>query len=414
MRAFDRSWERPRPTSAQVRADVVLGVVAALLSVVSVELLRSASAIDLKRPMLTFTLFAVAGVLLAIRRSFPLTMLAAESVVFIVVGEMQPEIGIAATIQVILFASLYSAWAWSRRPRELMWLSAAVIVAMFGWLVWAFVHDFPDGTPSTGLIPQKPALIVYTVGINVAYFFGAIAWGQSAYRSARRAAEIERQAERERDAQERERDTAVRDERVRIARDLHDVVAHHVSGIGVQAAGASRVLTTDPEGARSALGRIEQASRDAVRQMHQLVGLLRDDAVGRGGRDPQPGLADLHTLATGDGNPTVTFRESGEQFPVPPTVQLSLFRVAQEAVTNVRRHARASTATVVLRHLDEPERAVEIEITDDGRSDSPAESDGGFGLSGIRERVSMHGGSSEIGPRPQGGFRVRVRIPVEE
>jgi signal transduction histidine kinase len=297
-------------------------------------------------------------------------------------------------------------------------VSVVVLVAMFGWLSWAFTQPgrFPRNA-DVGMIDAFTALVIYAVAINIVYFLGAIAWGHAAWRSARRRAQIEEQAERERAQQAIERERAVQAERVRIARDLHDVVAHHVSGIGVQAAGAGRVLEVEPESAREALTTIERSSRQAVAQMHQLVGLLRTtDEVQVEDRGPKPGLADIAALATSDAVPVVEHRVVGEPFPVSDTVALSLYRVAQEAVSNVRRHAAARRAAVVVRYVDPAAdglRAAEVEVTDDGRGpDSNGRGDGGFGLTGIRERAAMHGGDVEIGPRPQGGFRVRVRIPV--
>ena len=260
------------------------------------------------------------------------------------------------------------------------------------------------------------ATVVYQLLVNVVYFGGAIAWGQAAWASARRRTLIEEQQVQERRARRREQERAVHDERVRIARDLHDVVAHHISGIGVQAAGAGRVLDRDPGAARGALDTIESSSRRAVAQMHQLVGLLREHDEGDG-RAPAPGLAEVSGLA-GEGRPPVEHRVVGEPFDVPATVGLSLYRIAQEAVTNTRRHSVARHATVVVRYVAgdaDTRRAVEVEVLDDGRGAvQPAHTDtGGFGLRGIAERAALHDGEAEVGPRPQGGWRVRVRIPVD-
>ena len=276
--------------------------------------------------------------------------------------------------------------------------------------VWWFARPAGFAQPRRRVVDPFTATVIYGVAINIIYFFGAIAWGHSAWRSARQRAQIEEQAERERARQAAERESAVQAERVRIARDLHDVVAHHVSGIGVQAAGAGRVIDVEPEAAREALATIESSSRHAVAQMHQLVGLLRTtDEAPADDRGPKPGLADIATLASADAVPVVEHRVVGEPFDVSDTVALSLYRVAQEAVANVRRHALARRAAVVVRYVDDGVRAAEVEVTDDGRGpDTSGGGDGGFGLTGIRERAAMHGGEAEIGPRPQGGFRVRV------
>lgn len=423
---LDRGWTRPRPTGRQQRADVLVGIVAAVVAVVSVELMRSSLAVDVGVGGVEgYLLSAAAGLVLAVRRSLPLGVLVVESVLFVVIGERLPMLATGFAVQMVMFASLYAAWSWSRRPRLLVVTTVAVLVAMFGWLGAALAGDLVLPPGSDGLLAPEPAYVVYSLVINVVYFAGAIAWGQVSYRSARRSALIEEQRETERRLVEREQARALHDERLRIARDLHDVVAHHVSSIGVQAAGAGRVLDRDPAAARGALGTIETSSRRAVSQMHELVGLLREGGTDGAPthRGPQPGLAELPDLAV-DG---VELRRVGEPFAVPATVGASLFRVAQEGVTNVRRHSGARRASLVLRYLGEahaPARAVEVEVTDDGRGGSAgtgpdasggsggAGGSGGYGLRGIAERAALHGGESEIGPRPQGGFRVRVRIPV--
>ncbi|AWB91930.1 sensor histidine kinase [Aeromicrobium chenweiae] len=424
MLDLDRRWSRPGPTPAQIRRDTLCGVAAAVLSVVSVEVWHSGYGSSLGwKGIEAYVLFGLAGLLLALRRRFPLTTSLLVSAVFLAIVDRLNDLGAIFTIQVVLFIALYSAWAWSRARRQLYATSAAVLLAVLGWLVWEFVTTDPPDLPHKGLIPPYPAAIVYSLAINIVYLLGAMTWGHVAWRSARQREEIAEGVAAERRAQDRERDSAVQAERVRIARDLHDVVAHHVSGIGVQAAGAARVIDSRPDMAKDALEVIERSSRQAVQQMHQLVGLLRSDRDGDE-RAPQPGLDELHTLATAaDGTPvessaTVTFRQVGEPFEVPRTVGLSLFRIAQEAVANMRRHARATSGEVVVRFAPPSEggaASVEVEVIDDGNGGEESSSrpgSGGFGLTGIRERAAMHGGTWEIGPRPEGGFRVRVRIPV--
>lgn len=420
MSILDRPWTRPRPTPGQQGADVVIGVLAALLGVLSVEVFRSASGASVGwRGVEGYLWMALGGLSLCVRRRYPLIVLVVTSAVFVVVGERLLQLAAVLSIQMMLFASLYAAWAWSRRPRSLRVVTVLVLVGMFGWLVWSFgTESMPSLGPRTGLLDPRTAYIVYSVALNVVYFFGAIAWGQSAYLSARRSALVEEQRERERAVQSVEQQQAVQAERVRIARDLHDVVAHHVSGIGVQAAGASRLLEARPERAREALGAIESSSRQAVAQMHQIVGLLRsDDEQAPAGRGPQPGVPDILNLPVTTERPTVDVQVVGDAFDVPGTVGLSLYRVAQEALSNVRRHSSATSARVTLRYLaDVGERpSVEVEVLDDGPTrTAPREDGGGFGLGGIRERAAMHGGLADIGPRPTGGFRVRVRIPVDQ
>ncbi len=412
---LERTWTRPRPTPAQLKVDALVGVAAAAVSVTNVELYRSGFGTELGwHGVEAYMWFALSGLLLAGRRALPLTTLVLESAVFIVVGERWAELGVTFTIQMILFASLYAAWAWSRRLRLLLVTTAVVLVAMFGWLLYALLQ--PDVLPRQthgGLFDPAASALIYSVTINVVYFFGAIAWGHLAWRGARERSAAEHQTALELALADEQRERAVADERVRIARDLHDVVAHHVSSIGVQAAGAERLLARDPEAARTALTTIGSSSREAVTQMHQLVHLLRDDDA-TSDRAPQPGLADLADLADADSTPVVDHRVVGRSFAVPSTTAHSLFRIGQEAVTNARRHAAARRVSVVLRYVDEP-HAVELEVLDDGRGcarTTHTEGSCGYGLTGIRERTALHGGEAEIGPRPHHGFRVRVRIPV--
>ena len=412
MTWLTRDWQRPLPSPRQLRNDLVVGVVVAVLAVASLAVFRSAAGVaQPEHGNESYLWFAAAGALLGLRRRFPLVVLLLESAIFIVIGERFADLAIVFTIQMVLFAALYAAWAWSRSVRALYGTTAVVLIGMFGWLIWSFTR--PGMLPGEGdagfLLPRDTAVIIYSVAINVVYFFGAIAWGQAAWMSARRRALLEAQFERERGHQLAERRQAVQAERVRIARDLHDVVAHHVSSIGIQATGARRILERDPVRAAEALATIEASSRQAVAQMHQLVGLLREGDEDSA-REPQPGLGDVLALADPRGVPRVEVEVVGVRSDVDATVSLNLFRIAQEAVTNARRHAQAKRVLVTLRYLDD---WVEVEVVDDGhgsRQDPPVTSDeGGFGLAGIRERVVMLGAHHEIGNRPHGGFRVRVR-----
>ena len=206
---------------------------------------------------------------------------------------------------------------------------------------------------------------------------------------------------------------AAAEERARIARELHDVVAHNLSVVVIQAGAAQRVLDQQPEAAREALRQVEASGRVAMTEMRRLLGALR-----RGDDEPltvpQPGVADLAALlddVRAAGLP-VTLRTSGEDRPVPAGIDVSVYRIVQEALTNTLRHAGATQATVEIRYLA---RAVEIDIVDDGRGTSDARSAGdiGHGLVGMRERAELFDGTFEAGPRPEGGFAVRVTLPSE-
>jgi signal transduction histidine kinase len=414
--ALDDDWLRPPPTREQQRTDALVGVGLVVASLLMVELLRSTPAVeDLgDRTAEAFGWGVLAVAPLMVRRRFPVTVMLLCSLAFYGAGERVTPVVASIVVQIGYFMSIYTAWAWARRRRALYAASAAVVVGMFGWLVQLIVTSpFPDVPEASGVTSPAVALTLITFGVNIVYFFGAMAWGLAAHRSARQREQLAQQAEELRAERDLSAQRAVMDERLRIARDLHDVVAHHVTGIGVQASAARHVLDRDPAASRQALTAIEASSRSAVREMHQMVGLLRDADGDDGAQASLAGLRDLAGAATDHGL-TVDYRVVGEPFPVPPVVGTSAYRTVQEALTNVRRHSTARRAEVVLRYLAAGD-AVEVEVLDQGaprltRQDGRA----GYGLTGVRERVGLHGGECEIGPRPDGGFRVRVRLPVEQ
>jgi signal transduction histidine kinase len=227
---------------------------------------------------------------------------------------------------------------------------------------------------------------------------------------AREAEERAARAEREREEQAR---AAVAEEQARIARELHDVVGHSVSVMTVQASAVRRLLRPDQEREREALLVVEQAGREALAEMRRLVGVLRrpEEAPALA---PQPSLQHLDRLieqAREAGLP-VDLRIEGEATELPAGLDLTAYRLVQEGLTNAMKHARATRAEVVVRYGD---GAVELLVSDDGRGgtdgDGAAES-GGHGLVGMRERVAVYGGELEAGPRPEGGYALRARLPL--
>jgi signal transduction histidine kinase len=204
-----------------------------------------------------------------------------------------------------------------------------------------------------------------------------------------------------------ERRQAVLEERARIARDLHDVLSHTVSVMVVQAAAAGDVFDSNPEKAREAVRRTEETGRQALAELRGFLHAVRAEGEDDG---PQPTLADLSRLAEtmSEAGIPVTLRREGDG-EVPLGVQVSVYRIVQEALTNTLRHARASTAEVLVRIDDS---AVRVRITDDGRGVSPGRS-GGHGLIGMRERASLLGGTLRSGPRTDAaGFEVEALLPV--
>jgi signal transduction histidine kinase len=198
-------------------------------------------------------------------------------------------------------------------------------------------------------------------------------------------------------------------ERTRIARDLHDVVAHSVSVMVIQAAAARRNLATSPESAAEALEAIEATGRQTMTELRAILGVLRADSVDPAFA-PQPSLAGLDALTAGDELP-VELTVEGDLRTVPESVSVTSYRLVQEALTNVRRHA--GTVNSVAVRVAVGERDVTIEVADNGRGAGVAASPDGFGIIGMRERVAAVGGTFEAGPRPGGGWRVRAVLPLD-
>jgi signal transduction histidine kinase len=284
----------------------------------------------------------------------------------------------------------YSSGAYARQRHAL----AALAALMAGNLVDAL------GAPGNRAGDLALGLVVFSL----------VPWlvGQALRRERRRSARLEElasQLEAEREQRARE---AVAAERGRIARELHDIVAHAISVVAVQADAAAKLLDRDVARAREPLETIQETARAALAEMRRLVGLLRVTEEGAP-LGPQPGLADLERLvadAERSGLP-VTLEFSGEARTLPVTLALAAYRIVQEGLTNARKHAGPASAHVVIHY--EPD-AVSVEVRDDGRPSGSANG-GGHGLVGVRERVALLGGDLECGPQEGGGFLLRARLP---
>ena len=196
-------------------------------------------------------------------------------------------------------------------------------------------------------------------------------------------------------------------ERERLARELHDTVAHHVSAIAIQAEAGTALAASDPEASVEALRTIKSEASRTLAEMRSIVGVLRrgEDAPG-----PRKGLADLEGLTDDGRQPPIELEMHGELDGVAPSIQTAVFRIAQEATTNARRHARRATGIMI--RVEGSAETVEIEVTDDGDASyaNPATASG-YGLVGMTERASLHGGSLDAGPNPGRGWTVRAVLP---
>jgi len=408
------------PTPAQRRADVVLAVVVFVGALISAALSAVAGMYgDGQAAMpITVAYVFVLAVPLAFRRRWPATVAVVVSVAYFVAVTIRiPEIYAG---NVAMFIALYTVGAWSTSRRRATIVRVAIIAGMFLWLTIVMLIDATGPVPGAteevfsraGAFSPYVAYTLLTFLLNALYFGGAYYFGERSYQQMReRAALEERTAELE---QEREVTAAqaVALDRVRIARELHDVVAHHVSLMGVQAGAARSVMPKDPDHAREILEGVESSARQSLAELRQLLATLRTPD----GSDPEPDTApttrgldavtDLVEATRAAGMPT-TFLVVGEEREVPGLVQVNLYRIAQEALTNARRHGGPhASAEVRLRYTDE---SVELEVSNTGRVGSGAP---GLGQLGMRERAAVSGGAIEIGPRSRGGYLVRVRVPL--
>lgn len=403
---LDDAYTRPAPRRPW-RTDWILAALLSVITACLVLMYQGQSAPEIPEPPLWPSLAAIviAGVLLTLRRRFPVTVLLLLSGVhFVTFGTLLPFVAATASMQVVYFFGMYSAIAWARRREALVAGLVLVLSAMVIWLAWSNIYMIAVTPPD-----RQPPFVYYvaTVLINCAYFGGSIYLGRQAWLQAKTTHELAASQEQVNRQAALLADQAVVAERLRIARDLHDSVAHHISLIGVQTAAARRAMATRPEVAAEAMVEVEAMSRDAVAELRGMLGSLRDvsDSSGPKTIDALTALAEessrdgLHVTYQLVGDPGVAEQLS-------PMQASNLLRIAQEALTNVRRHSTATEARVVVRLT----KAIELEVTDNGRP-VPNTTGTGLGQVGIRERVAALGGTVELGPRATVGYRVLVQIP---
>jgi signal transduction histidine kinase len=291
-----------------------------------------------------------------------------------------------------LFVGAYSLGAHASLRRAAAGLLAAALVVTGLWHNGGLGLAFLSGSGQPGVALSVLQLTAFWLaGVFVR------SRGQAAALAARSAA-LQRQA-----AQ------AVAAERARIARELHDIVAHHLSVVVLHAAGARAAGGADPQ----TLAEIEQSGRQALTETRRLFGVLRDPGA-EADRVPQPGIGELPALAGSlrAAGLEVSLSIDGDHAALPPAVNVSAYRIVQEALTNVLKHAGPARAEVTVGCADS---AVTIEVTDDGAGNpAPPALTGGQGLTGMRERVAVFGGDLRAGPRPCGGFTVCARLPAGE
>jgi len=411
-----RDWQRVAVTASQRKADAATAIGLFGASILSLVLGRAVGLWpDPADLALSTGVLALTTIPLAFRRVAPLPVLAIVGIATVLIGELTvPEVTVS---NIALFMAIYSVGAWERNRTRANVARGVLVAGMGIWLLISFFRastqeiDFEG--PGIGVLTPIAAYMLQQVLVNVLYFAGAWWFGEHAWSSARQRALTDFRTDQLKHEQEKAARHAITIERLRIARELHDAVAHHVSLMGVQAAAARAVLDTDPAQAREQLESLESSSRAAVSELYQLLGTLRDEEAVAPQVSASLGLDLLPTLVRDaeTAGLRVSFERVGEPFAVQPLVGLNLYRIAQESLTNVLKHAGPGTRTRV--HLRYTDDVVEVEIADDGLGrPGPKQRGDGLGLLGMRERIDTLGGSLDAGPRSGSGWVVRATVMV--
>ncbi|QYC42107.1 Sensor histidine kinase LiaS [Nonomuraea coxensis DSM 45129] len=395
------SWRPPMP------AQEVLLALFITVTQVQGTMVRNAGEV-VQRPLtdlgnLGYVLLIVSGLVVAVRRRWPVPVFLATALASLVYYALDFPDGPG---WLGLFVALYTLAAYGDGRRSLVIAGVGVSVLTVVWLVAA--------------ADLEPRAAVGWVYFRIGAAVMSAALGESVRSRQVIAAEAQERAELAERTREEEARARVNAERLRIAREVHDTVAHAIAIINVQSGVTSHVLDKRPDVAREALRAIEQTSSRALREMRAILGVLRDDDGGDDdGRGPYPGLGQIDELTAKarEAGLDVEVEETSAAAPLPSAVGSAAYRIVQESITNVVRHVGPTRVTVALRPGIE---ALEIRVTDEGRRAVPGHDaadprlpgEPGRGIAGMRERCQLLGGELDAGPVPGGGFEVRARLPL--
>ncbi len=322
------------------------------------------------------------------RTRWPLAVMAVNIAAWVLIDLFTPENEDPLTLAIALAVAVYSVGAHTGGAR-----AAVGAAQVAGMALLATIVDWNAGS-------------FFDMIGNLTFFTAIFGGTWLAGRTIRRRRRRERELIVEHEAKAR---SAVLEERTRIARELHDVVAHAISVIVLQARGARHSLGAQPDDARGAIDAIEKTATEALQEMRRLLGMLRadDEEVALA---PQPSLAQLDTLVghVRDAGLPVELRVEGTARELAPGVDLSAYRIVQEALTNALKHAGPAQTRVLVRYGED---VLELEVVNTGAAATNG-GGSGHGLAGMRERVAMFGGELESGPRSEGGYRVRASLPL--
>lgn len=388
-------WFRADPR----RLDGLLAAVFLIVAVITLAVVPTSDTTD-ARDANVFAYLLAAGMTVPLiwRRLRPTPVLAISmlSMMISVTARFEEGPGTLATL-----IAVYSLAAFERSRRKAFVVGTVTVVAFSIFFVLGIVHEY-DGANWLNLFA------------NYIVFATAFILGDNVHRRRERVNDLEQRALALEHTRELETQQAVSAERSRIARELHDVIAHSVSVMVVQAGAARRIMAIDPERATTAMEQVELTGREALGEMRRLLGVLRDPD-GEADRLPQPTLDQLPTLIGSDPTLPVHLAVEGESRALPAAVEVSAYRIIQEALANVRKHAGPTVAEIALSFGSD---ALEVRVDDHGRGGSTAwdetrAASTGHGLVGMAERASLLGGVVHAGPRPGGGWQVRATLPYE-
>ncbi|MGV9770587.1 sensor histidine kinase [Streptosporangium sp. NPDC003464] len=401
-------WRLPVPAQ-----DVLLALFVTVMQVQGTIVRNTGEMVQ--RPLtdlgnLGYVLLIVSGVVVAVRRRWPVPVFVTAALASLVYYGLDFPDGPG---WLGLFVALYTLAAYGDGRRSLVIAGVGTSVLAIGWLVAA-----ADIEPRAAI-----GWVFFRIGASVM----SAALGESVRSRQVIAAEAQERAELAERTREEEARARVDAERLRIAREVHDTVAHAIAIINVQSGVTAHVLDKRPEVAREALRVIEQTSSRALREMRAILGVLRDD--GDDGRVPYPGLGQIDELAAKarEAGLDIKLEETSPAAPLPSAVGSAAYRILQESITNVIRHVGPTRVTVALNpRID----ALEIRVTDEGRRAAPGHDSAdprlparhpsgtgssaasGRGIVGMRERCRLLGGDLDAGPLPGGGFEVKARLPL--
>ncbi|WP_165168317.1 sensor histidine kinase [Rothia uropygialis] len=400
----------------------------------------------------TTTAYIGAGVTplcLVLRRRFPLITLIVSSAVFVPMFYIATTVSVSVVFQASYFTAIYTATAWSRHRRAVWLVNLAVAVSFTSWLILTWVgsenilHDLREnGAEPAGPFDPVLAYAVYSTAINLAYVCGAAAVGRASWRAALRRYRLEGQARTIRSQSHRLAQNAVAEERIRLARDLHDSIGHHFTGVGLQAGGTRRILAAGHDGTtvrldeaqsklvRDSLEAIETSTREGIGELQTVLRLLResddrDEYLGTASGESKT-IQDLPQLVKSFESMGLRVRLSvsaedgksldGQGPHLSAVLHHGVYRMVQESLTNVLKHSDATEAQVLLR-ASWTANELEVEVADRGNPVRPEDRgvapSTGSGLRGVEERASVLGGKAVYGPlTPWPGWKTRFTVPL--